>query len=195
MLFRSLNLSYRTVHRWLREFRAEGMPGLFPAPAYPREPPTPESVIIQLRYFKCCLPAASDHELARVISPLTERRLHHETVEALLARCPVWRYPGFQRPIRYQVPRNAPQRRLEMVKLKVQGWTEKRIAQLLCGVRNTVMKWLWRARQAAAEPDFILRWSQWGATRLAQAFPATHFIGKEKARAQGLGGRGGDSFF
>jgi transposase len=34
---RSLNLSYSTVTRWLRQFRNEGMPGLFPSTEYPRE--------------------------------------------------------------------------------------------------------------------------------------------------------------
>jgi putative transposase len=149
----TLNLSYGTVHRWLREFRAQGMPGLFSATDYPREPHTPESVIVQLLYFKCCLPSASDRELARVVSHLAERRLHHETVKALLARYPFWRYPEFQRPMRYPVPRDPQQRRLEMVKLKAQGWTEKRIAQLLGCSRNTVMKWLRRARLAAPQPD------------------------------------------
>src|SRR5215471_15235555 len=35
----ALGLSYSTVCRWLRQFREEGMPGLFPLTNYPREPP------------------------------------------------------------------------------------------------------------------------------------------------------------
>ena len=153
-----LNLSYSTVHRWLREFREQGMPGLFPATDYPREPHTPESVIVQLLYFKCCLPTASDRELARAVSHLTERRLHHETVKALLQRYPFWRYPEFQRPIRYPVPSDPHQRRLEMVMLARQGWTEKRIAQLLGCSRNTVMKWLRRARQTTLPSNAVQPW-------------------------------------
>lgn len=51
---RSLDISYSTVTRWLRQFRAEGMPGLFPATEYPREPYTPERVIVTGLYYKCC---------------------------------------------------------------------------------------------------------------------------------------------
>jgi len=40
----ALGLSYSTVCRWLRKFREEGMPGLFPATDYPREPQTPVSL-------------------------------------------------------------------------------------------------------------------------------------------------------
>jgi len=32
------NLGYSTVSRWLREFREQGMPGLFPASEYSRGP-------------------------------------------------------------------------------------------------------------------------------------------------------------
>src|SRR5262245_44257337 len=39
-----------------------------------------------------------------------------------------------------------------MVKLQRQGWTDKRIAQLLRCSRNTVMKWLRRARLAELQP-------------------------------------------
>ena len=67
----ALNLGYSTITRWLREFREEGMPGLFPATQYPREPYTPERVIVQLIFFKCCAPKAGDRELARVIHHLT----------------------------------------------------------------------------------------------------------------------------
>jgi transposase len=52
----TLGLSYSTVCRWLRQFREEGMPGLFPATGYPREPQTPERVIVTLLYYKCCVP-------------------------------------------------------------------------------------------------------------------------------------------
>jgi transposase len=44
----ALNLSYSTLYRWLRQFREEGMPGLFPADQYPREPYTPERIIVVL---------------------------------------------------------------------------------------------------------------------------------------------------
>jgi Winged helix-turn helix len=63
----ALNLGYSTITRWLREFRENGMVGLFPASQYPREPYTPERVIVQLLFFKCCAPKAGDRELARVI--------------------------------------------------------------------------------------------------------------------------------
>ena len=63
----ALGLSYSTVCRWLRKFREEGMPGLFPATQYPREPQTPEHVIMALLFYKTCAPRASDRELARVL--------------------------------------------------------------------------------------------------------------------------------
>ena len=61
------NLGYSTVTRWLRDFRTEGLPGLFPATEYPREPYTPDREIVQLVCFKCLVPKATDRELARVI--------------------------------------------------------------------------------------------------------------------------------
>ena len=148
----ALGLSYSTVCRWLRQFREEGMPGLFPATDYPREPQTPERVIVELLYYKCCVPSASDRELARVLTATTDHRIHHETVKALLERYPIWRHPEFQRLIQYPVPDNPQLLRLEMVKLQRQGWTDKRIAQLLRCSRNTVMKWLRRARLAELQP-------------------------------------------
>jgi hypothetical protein len=63
-----LNLGYSTVTRWLRQFREKGIPGLFPADQYPREPYTPDRVIVALLYLKCCAPKASYFELSRVIS-------------------------------------------------------------------------------------------------------------------------------
>jgi transposase-like protein len=50
-----LNISYATVTRWLREFRSKGLPGLFPATQYPREPYTPEKIIVitALTKFSC----------------------------------------------------------------------------------------------------------------------------------------------
>src|SRR5262245_25919242 len=65
----ALNLGHSTVTRWLRQFREKGLSGLFPEPPYPREPYTPERVIVQLIFFKlkCCAPKAGDRELARVV--------------------------------------------------------------------------------------------------------------------------------
>src|SRR6266540_2591494 len=84
----ALGISYSTVCRWLRQFREEGMPGLFPSTDYPREPQTPE------------------RELARVLNATTDHRIHHETVKALLQRYPIWRHPEFQRLIQYPAPDN-----------------------------------------------------------------------------------------
>jgi DNA-binding NarL/FixJ family response regulator len=138
----TLGLSYSTVCRWLRQFREEGMPGLFPSTDYPREPQTPERVIVAMLYYKCCAPSASNRELARVLNSTIDHRIHHETVKALLERYPIWRYPEFQRLIQYPAPANPQLLRQEMVKLRQQGWTEKRIAQLLRCSRRTVVKWL-----------------------------------------------------
>ncbi|HKX31680.1 MAG TPA: helix-turn-helix domain-containing protein [Blastocatellia bacterium] len=154
----ALGLSYSTICRWLRQFREAGLPGLFPATEYPREPQTPELVIVTLLYYKCCVPRASDRELARVLSATTDHRIHHETVKALLERYPIWRYSDFQCLIQYQVPSDQQKLRQEMVKLRQQGWTEKRIAQLLRCSRNTVMKWLRRARQAESQPNNQQSW-------------------------------------
>jgi transposase/transposase InsO family protein len=152
---RTLDLSYGTVHRWLRQFREDGMPGLFPTAHYPREPQTPERLIVLLVYYKCCVPSATDRELARVLSAEAARRVHHETVKALLGRYPFWRHREFRDPINYPVPAGQHERRAQMLKLRGQGWTEKRIAQLLRCSRNTVMKWL---RRAAASADDRQDW-------------------------------------
>jgi transposase InsO family protein/transposase len=154
----ALGLSYSAICRWLRQFRDAGMPGLFPATDYPREPQTPERVIVLLVIYKGQAPGASDRELARVVYAITDHRIHHETVKALLARYPLWRYPDFKRLVQYQAPSDPQKLREEMVKLRRQGWTEKRIAQLLRINRNTVMKWLRRARQAELQPDDRQPW-------------------------------------
>jgi transposase len=154
----ALGLSYSTLCRWLRQFREGGLPGLFLSTDYPREPHTPEQVIVTLLYYKCCVPSVSDRELTRVVSATTGHRIHNETVKALLERYPIWRYLDFQRLIQYPTPAGPQELRQEMVKLRQQGWTEKRIAQLLRCSRNTVMKWLRRARQAELQPDARQPW-------------------------------------
>jgi len=73
----ALNLSFHTITRWLRQFRDKGMPGLFPAGHYPREPYTPERVVATLLHFKCCAPSASDRELACAVGAATDHRLHN----------------------------------------------------------------------------------------------------------------------
>jgi|SRR5215510_12109668 len=145
-----LNLGYSTITRWLREFREEGMPGLFPATHYPRGPYTPERVIVQLLYFKCCAPKAGDRELARVVASITGHRLDHHTVKALCTRFFFWRHPEFQKLVQYPKPSDPPALRAEMVRLSQQGWTEMRIAELLGVSRKTVRKWLRRTRSSTA---------------------------------------------
>lgn len=145
----ALNLGYSTITRWLREFREEGMPGLFPATHYPREPYTPERVIVQLLYFKCCAPKAGDRELARVVASITGHRLDHHTVKALCARFFFWQHTEFQKLVQYPKPPDPPALRAEMVRLSQQGWTEMRIAELLGISRKAVRKWLRRARSSA----------------------------------------------
>lgn len=154
----AVNLSYATVSRWLRQFRAEGLPGLFPSAHYPREPYTPERVIVLLIYFKCCAPKATHRELARVVGASTGHQLHHQTVQALLERYFFWRHPEFRGRIQYAIPSDPAAQRMEMVKLHAQGWSEKNIASLLHCHRNTVRKWL---RRWAAQPNTASAPSLW----------------------------------
>jgi transposase-like protein len=149
----ALNVGYSTVTRWLREFREQGMPGLFPETQYPREPYTPERVIVQLIFFKCCAPKAGDRELARVMHHLTSHRIDHHTVKALCERFFFWRHPEFQQLVRYPVPADPQALRLEVVRLSQQGWTETRTAELLHTSRKAVRKWLRRARQQEQQND------------------------------------------
>ena len=149
----ALNVGYSTITRWLRQFRDEGMPGLFPETEYSREPYTPERVIVQLIFFKCCAPKAGDRELARVIHHLTGHQLHHLTVKSLCERFFFWRHSDFQQLIRYPVPADPQALRLEVVRLSKQGWTEVRVAELLRINRKTVRKWLRRAQQQSAPND------------------------------------------
>jgi transposase len=144
----ALNISLQTIIRWLRQFREQGMRGLFPAGQYPREPYTPERVIATLLHFKCCAPSASDRELARAVGTATGHRLNHETVKALLSRYCFWRATEFR--LKYPVPEDPHERRREMVKLHNQGWTDKTIAILLGCNRKTVIKWVrrWIEQQA-----------------------------------------------
>jgi len=145
------NLGYSTVTRWLRDFRAEGLPGLFPATEYPREPYTSERVIVMLVYFKCLVPKASERELARVIQSTLEHTIHHETVKALLKRYFFWQYPEFRQALQYPKPTDPEALRLEMQRLHERGWSEKHIAVLLRCHPNTVNKWLRRLKQAQAQ--------------------------------------------
>lgn len=146
----AINVGYSTITRWLREFREKGMPGLFSEAEYPREPYTPERIIVQLIFFKCCVPKAGDRELARVIQRLTGHQLHHLTVKSLCERFFFWRHSDFQQLIRYPVPTDPQALRLEVVRLSKQGWTEIRVAELLHINRKTVRKWLRRVQQQSS---------------------------------------------
>ena len=130
----------------------QGMPGLFPATQYPREPYTPERIIVQLIFFKCCAPKAGDRELARVIHHLTGHQIHNHTVKTLCERFFFWRHPEFQQLLRYPVPTEPQALRMEVVRLSQQGWTETRTAELLRASGKTFRKWL-RARQQAQQSD------------------------------------------
>jgi Homeodomain-like domain-containing protein len=79
-----------------------------------------------------------------VVESATSHRLHNETVRALLKRYFFWRYPEFRERIRYPLPADPPARRLEMVKLRLQGWSEKNLGHLLHCTPKTVRKWLRR---------------------------------------------------
>jgi len=142
-----LNLSYSTVSRWLRQFREEGMPGLFSFVGDGREPYTPERIIVSLIYFKCCVPQAANRELARVISFQTGHRLDHKTVKSLLERYFFWRYQEFQKLIVYPILPDAQSRRREIVKLDKHGWSEQSITVLVKCHRSTVRKWLRRNQE------------------------------------------------
>ena len=142
-----LNLSYSTVSRWLKQFREEGMPGLFPASADTREPYTPERIIVSLIYFKCCVPKAANRELARVIASQTGCGLDHKTVKALLERYFFWRYREFQKLIVYPLLPDAQSKRREIVKLNRHGWTEQSITTLIKCHRSTVRKWIRRNKE------------------------------------------------
>jgi len=150
---RALNLGYSTVTHWLREFRENGLPGLFPAMQYPREPYTSERTVVLLLYYKCCVPQASDRELVRVLESVAGERLHHETVKALLDRYRFWKHPEFQQRLQYPIPSEPQLRRAEMLKLHQQGWTESRIATMLHCTRKTVRKWLRRAQRPTSDGD------------------------------------------
>jgi transposase len=110
----ALNIGYSTITRWLREFREKGMPGLFPATEYPREPYTLERAIVILIYAKCLVPKAGDRELARVVHASAGYSLHNETVKALLKRYFFWQYSEFRQAVRYSPPTDPEQQRLEM---------------------------------------------------------------------------------
>ncbi len=140
-----LNLSYGTIMRRLREFREKGMEGLF-AQKPQRQAYTPERVIVTLIYYKCCAPKASDLELARVIASTTGHHIHHQTVKTLLERHFFWKYEEFQKLINYPIPSQAEKKRLEIAKLKEQGFSERTIADLLRTSTKTVRKWLHRAK-------------------------------------------------
>lgn len=142
-----LNLSYSTVSKWLKQFREDGMNGLLPASNYSREPYTPERIIVSLIYFKCCVPKASDRELARVIASQTGLYLDHKTAKSLLERYFFWKYQEFQKLIVYPFLPDAQSKRREIVKLDKQGWAEQSIADLIKCSRMTVRKWIRRFKE------------------------------------------------
>src|SRR5262249_13021807 len=148
-----LNLGYSTVTRWLRQFRKKGMLGLFPADQYLREPYTPERVIVTLLYFKCCAPKSSYFELSRVVAHKTRHRIHHETVKALLARYFFWRHEEFR--VAWPILAGPEGIRLEIVKLRQAGWSDRTIAYLLRCSAKTVTKWWRRFQQSQQQPTEI----------------------------------------
>jgi len=126
-----LNLSYSTVTRWLSRFRENGMRGLFPTAQISRQPYTPEKIIVSLVFYKTCVRSISDRELARVMQNIHHVSLHHETVKSLLERYFFWRHDEFNRLITYPIPADIVEKRLEIVKLYRQGWSETTVAKLL----------------------------------------------------------------
>lgn len=160
---RLLNLSYQKLTRWLRDFRHRGMPALFPVSEFAREPYTPERVIVTLLYFKCCAPRASDRELARAIGAATEHPLHHQTVKSLLERFFFWQHKEFHGRINYPVPADIHARRLEMVRLHLQGFSDLTIATLLACHRKTIARWLkrWRGEVARQEQKARAELQSW----------------------------------
>ncbi len=160
---RYLNLSYQKVTRWLRDFRQRGMPALFPATEFSREPYMPERVIVTLLYFKCCAPRASDRELARAIGAATEHPMHHQTVKFLLERFFFWQHKEFHGRINYPVPADIHTRRLEIVRLHVQGFSDRTIATLLACNKKTVARWLkrWRGEVARQEQKSAAAMQSW----------------------------------
>lgn len=123
------------------------MQGLFPITADGREPYTPERIIVSLIYFKCCVPKASDRELARVIAAQIGYGLDHKTVKSLLERYFFWRYREFQKLIVYPILPDAQSRRREIVKLNRQGWSEQSITTLVKCHRSTIRKWIRRNKE------------------------------------------------
>jgi transposase len=121
------------------------MPGLFPESQFLRGPYTPERLVVTILFWKCCLPSLSHRELARVVASASGHRLHHETVRDLLQRYFFWRYDEFRLP--YPVPEDPLARRLEMVRLRQQGFSEKSVAKLMRCSGKTVRKWLRRFDQ------------------------------------------------
>ena len=171
-----LNLGYSTVTRWLRQFREEGLPGLFPANKYSREPYTPERVIVQLVLFKCCAPKASDFELSRVVHHATAHRLHNETVKDLLKRYFFWRYEEFR--IAWPIPAGPEAMKLEIVKLRQAGWSDRTIASLLHCHTKTVRKWWRRFQQSQQQPAQMQPLLWWEELSRAPHHPARKvFIG------------------
>jgi transposase/transposase InsO family protein len=143
----ALNLFYGTITNWLWQFREERMRKSCEQQHHKREPYTPERVIVAILYFKSCVPKISDLELTRIVSVTAGLKLHHETVKALLERYFFWLWRDLHDQIYYPVPDEPHLRRLEMVKLRSQGCSEKTIAHLLDTSRNTVSKWLRRFRR------------------------------------------------
>lgn len=123
------------------------MQGLFSASGYSREPYTPERIIVSLIYFKCCVPKASDRELARVIGDITGHKLHNETVRSLLERYFFWRYREFQSLIVYSIFPDIRSKRREIIKLDHQGWSNDSIAALVHCSRSMVKKWIRRSKE------------------------------------------------
>ena len=110
-----------------------------------------------LIYTKRLAPKAGDRELARVVHTTTGHSLHNETVKALLKRYFFWQYPEFREAVRCPIPTEPEQQRLEMRRLKEQGWSEKHIAALLRCSPKTVNKWLRRLRQTEANLTLTLK--------------------------------------
>jgi len=136
-----------TVGRLTRRFAQQGMLGLVPAtqevrPAR-RQLRVPECVVQELQRLKGLYAGFGARELARIIFHTTMYRLTGQTARRLWDRLPPTAPPP--RPLLdYHSHCERPQARREVITLYAQGWSKRRISQVLHVSRPTITRWITR---------------------------------------------------
>jgi putative transposase len=134
---RETGAAERTLYRQAARFNAAGMASLFPPPKPARHRTLPEHIRRAILVLKAEHTGLNDREIARICDIRFGQSVGHHTVKRVLAAGPpatvaLRRFPP------HRAIADPAQRRLAVIRLHVEGWNAKSIAQYLETSRQTV---------------------------------------------------------